>query len=146
MDKLNEFLAEAEAQVLLIVAGLGEESRTVLLADWELAKALLISTLSAKTAFWKVLPWLLCGLLHPDSTLVKLCAQECLRQFDSSDPESHHHLARKYLSIGSELRGCVEALAQGTQRPSSTLHYVIPAAQIHCMCRACDRRATWHDH
>ena len=36
MDKLNEFLAEAEAQVLLIVAGLGEESRTVLLADWEI--------------------------------------------------------------------------------------------------------------
>ena len=70
--------------------------------------------LQTKLAYWKLLPWALCGMAHHDPAEAQKAAQECLDLYQRDpDPSHHHRLTVLFLAPGSELRSQVEAFASG---------------------------------
>ena len=111
-------------------AALPEEDRAIILRDFEFARSFLDFGIKAKLAFWKTVPWKLCGLGHHWVSAARQCAKESLQEFDDSlaggqvKLEHHHPLARKFLSPSGPLRVSVEGFAGGAVM-SQQLHQAV---------------------
>ena len=89
------------------------QDRDSLMRDWMVGKSTLQAEITQKTAFWKIIPHKLAGLLCPDVAKAAAVAESCIAQFDSSPLEWHHRLSKWFLLPGGRLRAGVEALRSG---------------------------------
>ena len=90
------------------------EQRTTLLVDFQIARGIIAAGLQAKTSFWGVIPWRLCGVLHHDVAEARASAAECLRQWDRRPhARKHHRVSAKFLSTGCVHRLNLERFIAG---------------------------------
>jgi hypothetical protein len=81
-QKVSMLFARALAGIPQLCGGLSELDRAILMSDWAVGRDQINYLLKAKTAFWSLVPWRLCGLLHPDRDQVREAAQafsDCVR-------------------------------------------------------------------
>ena len=84
------------------------EARATILKDFGTAKQVLLAVLKEKLDFWHRLPWMLCGLTHPDPCVRKNVAGRAVMMIEAeSRPELHHPVTRKWLQGDAfeDLRG-----------------------------------------
>jgi hypothetical protein len=93
---------------------LTQEQWSTLMTDLRSGQAHIIALLKVKTAFWKLLPWILVGLGHGDLSVARETARSAIKQFER-DPrrEAHHRLTWFWMRPG-HLRNALEAFANGS--------------------------------
>ena len=84
------------------------------LNDFDICRNHIMSALTVKFKYWSLAPWHICGIGHPDASVARCCAAECLRQFEQR-PEAkyHHRLTNKLLGPGTSLRQQIELMIGG---------------------------------
>ena len=64
-------------------------------ADWEKARGYVQAEMELKVAHWGLLPHILCGLGHHDTSTVIQVAGRCLQLWEESGTATHHHQMTK---------------------------------------------------
>eukprot|EP00969_Alexandrium_andersonii_P113119 5000376-Alexandrium_andersonii.AAC.1 len=78
-ESLSACRAKAETELLTSTClGLADSQRTLVTDDFASAISQLQYVLELKTAYWKSLPWSLCGLAHPRADLAKAHARKLI--------------------------------------------------------------------
>ena len=93
---------------------LTEEDRALILNDFGICRNHIMSALTVKLKYWSLAPWHICGIGHPDASVARCCAAECLRQFEQR-PEAKYpvRLTNKLLGPGTSLRQQIELIIGG---------------------------------
>ena len=91
-----------------------QEDRSIVLQDFEYAKAYANFALVAKLSFWKTLPWKIAGLAHHRPSVRQLVAKQLLDDFQASvatgaEAKDHHALTLQFLGEEGTLRQHVQA-------------------------------------
>ena len=105
-------LSVASSMFVAAASGLAHSSREwrQLSADWQVACDLIEAEMETKCAHWRELPWLLCGVAHPNSEKARAAGRKALLMFDDDrvDPQRlqarRHRMSARFLSRA--YRGC----------------------------------------
>ncbi|CAE8608181.1 unnamed protein product [Polarella glacialis] len=94
---LPDLLEVADRSVKMVLASspLEPQVRFDLHEDWTTAKARLQVELRMRNAYWKLLPWALCGVAHDNIQVARECARNCLSLWESC--KIKHRVARRFL-------------------------------------------------
>ena len=92
----DSFLA-CSRNILEFVHGLDPKTQHDLKADWEVARAKIMTEMTLKLAQWSYLPNLLCGLAHHDPCAVQACAQRALQLWEQQSASCFHAQSRRFL-------------------------------------------------
>ena len=95
-------LREAQYYIVGIMneTGLDALQSHALLQDWQSGSSCLQLQLMARTAYWGMLPWRLCGVAHHNVLFARECAQRCLGLWMKMSEEQRrraHPITRRYL-------------------------------------------------
>ena len=83
-----------QLKVFDLCTGLQKSDHDSVVDDFEKARSVMETILIAKTSFWQVIPWKLCGLCHYDRQLAQECARLCIGTYDARpNPQEHHRLS-----------------------------------------------------
>ena len=114
----SEHLKSALDDLMPLVLGacvlLSETERNQIIRDFTSACTYILTTLELKLAYWRTLPWLLCGVLHHNALKAMAAAKECIRLYDLlPTPDLHHRVSKEFLAGNSPHRPLMQALALG---------------------------------
>ena len=102
-----------ELNVIMGKFDIGEASRKLLLEEWYQVMTHIHGYLRLKFAFWRTLPWLLCGVAHHQVEKAILCAISAIQMFDAvDDVTKHHRLSLAILAPGSVCRQQMESFIE----------------------------------
>eukprot|EP00971_Amphidinium_carterae_P336056 6472209-Amphidinium_carterae.2 len=111
--------------------------------DFLAALSYVRSGLELKLAFWQTLPWKLAGVCNADLSLARMCAAECIQQYDSAaalGEDMHHAVANKLLGQDTEMRTMLERFLAGTPLETPLLKQLLPLALMPTGERAIEMR------
>ena len=70
---------------------LSERDKAVCLRDFAQGRAHLVFVFQVKLSMWRQLPWILCGVAHPEKGVAAECGRRALALYQAAAPGAEHH-------------------------------------------------------
>ena len=127
---LTEVFGDCQPVVQPFLSALTDSERQLLVSDYHRGGRAIATIMSAKLAFWTVLPWKLIGIMIPCEAEARAIAKECIQLYDKNpDPLHHHRLSNSCLAHSSPIRRDILKFIDGTalkDLSADTLKVLVP--------------------
>lgn len=130
MHLLRRLLQVGSQHLLTLhaVVRLGEEDRALVMREFSRGRQHLLLVFHLKFSHWRQLPWVCCGLAHPDPAIAMSCGKRALELYHTAPPSVRGHIiVERLCSPASPVYAELQEFVHGR----STLR-LLPALDLFC--------------
>lgn len=113
------------------LAALDASQQAEVMSDFARGRAHIVLCMRVTLSFWRQVPWVCCGVAHPDEAVARSCATRALLLYDRAAPGLEHHaVSARFCSADSPCREQLRRFAAGEIRLQDAAELEFEAAKL----------------